>query len=371
MIYKKIGEFIEKVDLKNTDNKVTKLLGVSIEKKFIESKANIEGTDLSKYTIVKKGQFAFSPVTSRNGDKFTIALLDEFEEAIVSPAYTVFKINNKNNLINSYLFMWFLRSDFNRYARFNSWGSAREIFSWDELCNVKIPVPPLNIQSRYAEIYLSTKHNFQNYKKGVEELNSICDIYIERLLKSEESQKLDQYIKQVNERNHLKKIDIVKGVNSKGEFIPTKANMKKIDLSNYKIVENNQFAFNPSRLNLGSIALRQGEECIVSPMYITFEIIDENKLLPEYLLTWFRRKAFNHYVWFYAFGSVRDTFDFNMMKNVKLPIPSVNTQKAIIDILKTHEERKYIGTKLESLIELMCPVFFNGISKKDVNISKA
>jgi hypothetical protein len=122
--YKRIGDYIQLVDNRNKDLAITNLLGVSIQKKFIPSIANISGTDMSVYRVIKRNQFAYSPVTSRNGEKLTIALLKEDGDAILSPAYQVFEVINENELIPEYLFMWFNRPEFDRFARFNSWGSA-------------------------------------------------------------------------------------------------------------------------------------------------------------------------------------------------------------------------------------------------------
>ena len=150
--YKKLGDYIQQVDERNRDNSVTRLLGVSIEKKFIESIANTIGTDMSVYKIVKQGQFAYGPVTSRNGDKVSIALLEE-RKCIISSSYTVFEIKDTQQLLPEYLMLWFRRPEFDRYARFHSHGSAREIFDWEEMCNVELPVPEIEEQQKIVDSY--------------------------------------------------------------------------------------------------------------------------------------------------------------------------------------------------------------------------
>ena len=150
--YKKLGDYIRLVDERNTNGSVTRLLGVSIEKKFIESIANTIGTDMSIYKIVRKGQFAYGPVTSRNGDKVSIALLEE-EKCIISSSYSVFEIVNMQELLPEYLNLWFKRPEFDRYARFHSHGSAREIFDWEEMCNVELPIPEIEKQRKIVEAY--------------------------------------------------------------------------------------------------------------------------------------------------------------------------------------------------------------------------
>ena len=153
MEYKRLGDYIREVNLRNRELKVTNLLGLSIEKKFIPSIANTIGTDMSVYKIVRPMQFAYVPVTSRNGDKITIALYKGDESAIISQAYTIFDVSDKEALLPEYLMMWFRRPEFDRYARFHSHGSAREVFDWDELCEVRLPVPTIARQREIVAEY--------------------------------------------------------------------------------------------------------------------------------------------------------------------------------------------------------------------------
>ena len=150
--YRLLGDFIQPVDERNRDLRVDYLLGVSISKQFIPSIANIVGTDLSNYKIIRTGQFAYGPVTSRNGEKISIALLRD-KDCIISSSYTVFEVVNKNELDSEYLMLWFSRPEFDRYARYMSHGSVREIFDWDELCKVELPVPSIDKQRSIVRAY--------------------------------------------------------------------------------------------------------------------------------------------------------------------------------------------------------------------------
>ena len=151
--YKRLGDYIREVNVRNRDLKVTNLLGVSISKEFMPSIANTIGTDMSAYKVVRPGQFAYGPVTSRNGDKVSIALYKGNEDAIISQAYTVFEVVDSEKMSSEYLMMWFQRPEFDRYARFHSHGSAREIFDWDELCGVYLPLPDIDRQREIVEEY--------------------------------------------------------------------------------------------------------------------------------------------------------------------------------------------------------------------------
>lgn len=150
--YKVLGDYIRLVDQRNRDLSVTNLLGVSIEKRFIPSIANIVGTDLSSYKIVRTGQFAYGPVTSRNGEKISIAYLDG-DDCIISSSYTVFEVMKKDELDSEYLMLWFSRPEFDRYARYKSHGSVREIFDWNEMCMVELPVPAIEEQRKIVKAY--------------------------------------------------------------------------------------------------------------------------------------------------------------------------------------------------------------------------
>ena len=151
--YKRLGDYIREVNVRNRDLAVSNLLGVSIQKTFIKSIANTIGTDMSTYKIVLRGQFAYGPVTSRNGDKVSIALLSDDENAIISQAYAVFEVIDRSKLLPEYLMMWFRRPEFDRYARFKSHGSAREVFDWDEMCNVTLPIPAIEVQRKIVAEY--------------------------------------------------------------------------------------------------------------------------------------------------------------------------------------------------------------------------
>jgi len=151
--YKILGPYIQPVDERNSGLEDLPLMGLSIQKKFIPSIANIIGTDMSTYRIIERNQFAYGPVTSRNGDKITIALFDDHDKALISQAYTPFEVKDTNELDPEYLMMWFRRPEFDRYARFKSHGSAREIFDWEEMCNVTFPIPHIDKQREIVKEY--------------------------------------------------------------------------------------------------------------------------------------------------------------------------------------------------------------------------
>ena len=180
--YKKLGQYIRQVDVRNTEGKEENLLGVSVQKQFIPSIANTVGTDFTKYKVVRKGQFTYIPDTSRRGDKIGIALLENYDEGLVSNVYTVFEVIDENQLMPEYLMLWFSRPEFDRYARYKSHGGVREIFDWDELCMVELPVPSIEKQRSIVKAYKTITDRIELKKRINENLEEtlnamFCELY--------------------------------------------------------------------------------------------------------------------------------------------------------------------------------------------------
>ncbi len=188
--YKRLGNYIQQVDVRNTDLSVELLLGVSIEKKFIESHANTVGTDFSKYKIVKRGQFAYGPVTSRNGDKISIALLDEADACLISSSYTPFEIVKPDELNAEYLMMLFRNPEYDRFARYNSWGSAREVFSWEDFCDSELYIPDIKEQQKIVRQYKTITDRIEVLEKINEELEQLLMIMFNNLFDTDDLQNI-------------------------------------------------------------------------------------------------------------------------------------------------------------------------------------
>lgn len=170
--YKRLGDYIRQVDVRNRDLAVENLLGLSISKQFIPSIANTIGTDMANYKIVQPRQFGYVPVTSRNGDKITVALYEGNIPCIISQAYIVFEVTNTEILLPEYLMMWFRRPEFDRYARFKSHGSAREVFEWEEMCDVMLPVPPIEEQRKIVAEYQAVERRIENNRRLIATLEA-------------------------------------------------------------------------------------------------------------------------------------------------------------------------------------------------------
>ena len=355
----KIGDLITVVDERNNIG-IRDFYGININKEFMPTAANTEGLDESKYKLMRKGRFVYSGMQTGRDGCIRISMYNDEKPILVSPAYTTFEIIKQDKVIPLYFFMKFLSREMDRYGAFCSDGSIRSNLDWDVFCNIEIELPAIEIQQKYVDIYNSMIDNQKSYEQGLNDLKLLCDIYIEELRRKLPSEEIGKYIQECNYRNNNLTINNVQGVDSSSSFGNTRANLNGVDLSNYKIVKKGQFAYNPSRINLGSIALLNDDDCIISPMYIVFEVCDNQQLSPEYLMLWFMRTEFQRSTTFYASGSVRDTFDFNSMKEVKIPIPNIDVQNSISEVYIAYMKRKEINELLKNEIKDICPILVKG-----------
>lgn len=364
----KLGELIEQCDERN-DNltySIDDVKGISIQKVFIETKADMSGVSLRPYKLVKQNDFAYVTVTSRNGEKITLAHNDTHDTYIVSSSYIVFRVRDTNKLLNDYLFMYFNRPEFDRYSRFNSWGSARETFSWEEMCDIEINLPPIDIQRKYVAVYHAMLANQQSYERGLEDLKLTCDAYIDQLRSKYPLQKLGTLISVCEEKNAGLQygIDDVKGVSIEKKFIDTKANMEGVSLRPYAVIKPDEFAYvTVTSRNGGKISLAHNNTpntYICSSSYVVFTVTDTDTLLPSYLAMLFRRGEFDRYARFHSWGSTRETFAWNEMCDVRIPIPSIEIQQDIVNIYEAYLTRKEINEKLKNQIKDLCPILIKG-----------
>lgn len=308
---------------------------------------------------IEPDSFAYVTVTSRNGDKITLAHNDTDNIYIVSSSYVVFKVKQSDILLSDYLFMYFNRSEFDRYARFNSWGSARETFSWKDMCDIDIELPPIEIQQKYVNIYKTMTANQKSYEGGLEDLKLVCDGYIEDLRRKMPCEKIGKYIRPYNVKNSDGAITLEQGINIDKQFIaPQRSNS---NLFGRKIVRKGMFAYctqlNDERV---AIAYRDNEDCVVSSVYDVFEIIRPDELFSQYLMLWLVRSEFGRFVYWASEGSAYEFLSYNNIANYKIPIPDIEIQKSIANIYTVYQNRKAINEKLKSQIKNICPILIKG-----------
>lgn len=262
------------------------------------------------------------------------------------------------------MMMWFHRPESDRYGWFISDSSVRASLDWERFCDINIPIPHINEQKKYVAIYKGLLNNQKIYEDGLDDLQLICDSYIENLMKTEKHKTLGEYIQQSEERNTDLEIDFLQGVSTAKVLINSKANTTGVNFKNYKIVRNGQFVYVADTSRRGdkiALAMNNADDCIVSAIYTVFEVSNSEKLLPEYLYLFFQRSEFDRYARFNSWGSARETFDWSEMCRVQLPIPSIEKQKAILTIYHTLETRKKINQQLKDSIKPLCPVLMRGV----------
>jgi len=362
----KLGELISLCDERNSDNIYTlsDVKGISIKKEFIETKADMAGVSLSPYILVRPDSFAYVTVTSRNGEKITLAHNTSNNTYIVSSSYIVFKVDRPEVILSDYLFMFFNRPEFDRYSRFNSWGSARETFSWEDFCDIDITLPSIEQQRKYVDVYLALQNNLVAYQSKVEELKLVCDGYIDQLKVKIPKQKVGDLLETVDKRNSELTYTGVQGININKTFFPTVANIDEGSTRNYKVVETNQFAFSGMQTGRDMcirIALNEeSKPVIISPAYTVFKIKDDNVVLSHFIMLWFSRKQIDRYGWFASDGSIRSNLDLERFCEMEIPIPDISVQREIVNIHKCYIERQRIATQLKEQLNNLCPILIKG-----------
>lgn len=359
----RLGELIEQTVIVNGDlyygpNDVR---GMTITKEIIRTKANLNGTDLSNFLVVRPKEFVYNPRT--HGKKIGLGYNDSKDSFLISWNNTAFRIkqNKENVLLSKYLFMHFNRNEWDRSACFNSWGSSTEVFSWDALCDMIVELPDIPTQQKYVDIYDAMCANQKAYEKGLDDLKLTCDAYIEELRRKMPCEKIGPYIKECNEKNDDNSISLFQGVNVDHVFTAPKRIAD--DKKNGNIVRIGQIAFNKVMKANGTklpIALREGPDCVVSSSYQVFEINDKRKLSPEYFMLWMNRVETQRYAGFISFGTTRDIFSLDDMAEISIPVPDIKIQESIADIYKVYIERKRINEKLKQQIKNICPILIKG-----------
>jgi len=364
----KLGELLALCDDRNTDNRysLSDVKGISIKKEFIETKADMAGVSLAPYILVEPDSFAYVTVTSRNGEKITLAHNTSLNTYIVSSSYVVFKVKSPNLLLSDYLFMFFNRPEFDRYSRFNSWGSARETFSWEDFCDIDITLPSIEQQRKYVQVYLALQNNLAAYQSKVDDLKLVCDGYLDKLKAENKKIKIGEFIEMCDERNSegIFTLKNLRGVSIEKKFIDTKADMAGVSLAPYIVVKPDYFVFVPVTSRNGekiTLAINDSKDTyIVSSAYTVFRVQDTNKLLPEYLFMFFNRPEFDRYARFNSWGSAREVFTMDDMNNVSIPIPDISVQREIVNIHKCYIERQRIAEALKEQLKNICPVLIRG-----------
>lgn len=320
----------------------------------------MDGVSLNSYKIVNPHEFAYVADTSRRGDKIALALNTSNKPVLISSIYTSFRSKDVIKLLPEYLFMLLNRAEFDRYARFNSWGSARETFDWGEMCRIEIPLPDIEVQRELVATYNGLKALAEQNEALLPRLSAACHAYIVDCRAKYPAVPLGEYIEQCDERaGDNFTVDDVIGISTDKNFIATKANMDGVSLKSYKVVQPHEFAYVADTSRRGdkiALALNTTEKpVLISSIYTAFRSKDTDRLLPGYLLLLLNRTEFDRYTRFNSWGSARETFDWSEMCRVEIPVPPIEIQKAIVEVFKCSERAKKIGTEARERMKNLCP----------------
>lgn len=354
----RLGDYIERSTVNNSDLKygIDFIAGVNNKGVFTVPRGNTEGVDLKPYKIVNNGAFVYNPTRLGLG---SIAYRME-DLCIVSHLYIVFYLTEEGKKIIDplWLFIYFRRSEFCREVTFRNFGSQRPEFNYSNMSDIIVHLPDIDIQRKFVTVYNAMLANQKMYERGLDDLKLVCDAYIEDLRRKMSCEAIGSYIEERNEKNIDNAITLFQGVNVDHVFTEPKRVAE--DSENGSVVRTGQFAFNKVMKAHNTklpIALREGPDCVVSNSYQVFEVTNTSKLLPKYLLLWLNREETQRYAGFISFGTTRDIFTFEDMKEISIPLPDIKIQQSVVNIFSCYQSRYNINEKLKSQIKRYLPYF--------------
>ena len=366
--YKKLGDIVELIDERNKDGKVQNLIGVSIDKCFIKSVANTIGTDLTKYQVIRKNDFACSLMQVSRDGKIPIACLKDYDEAIMSPAYYIFRIRNTNEVLPDYLAMWFMRSEFDREASYIAVGGVRGSMPWEDFCDMKLPVPDLNEQEKIVNTYNAITKRIQLKQKINENLEKTAILKFENMLDNESLEKksikiesicevkggkrlpIDSYlIENRNSHPYIRIRDIKENcfVMLNNEFLYVDDETQK-EIARY-ITETNDLLISI----VGTIGLTALVHKSLDKANLTENCVKLTKmknLIPEYVLIYLRTKAGQSAISQATVGAVQAKLPLKNIQNLDLPFFEDSIMKEYNDFLRI--TFTCISNNLEEIIRL-------------------
>lgn len=354
----KLGELITQRREKYDGKETLCSWGVSRDG-FIRPKQ--EDADTSIYNVFYRNDFVFNPARMELN---SIALNSFYDKAICSSLYEVFYVTREDIVLPEYLNMFIKRDEFARRCWYEAIGSARNYFRVGDLSQFEIALPSIEQQRKYVDVYLALQNNLAAYQSKVEELKLVCDGYIDQLKVKIPKQKVGDLLETIDKRNSELTYTDVQGININKTFFPTVANIDESNTRNYKIVENNQFAFSGMQTGRDMcirIALNEeSKPVIISPAYTVFRIKNDNVVLSHYIMLWFSRKQIDRYGWFASDGSIRSNLDLERFCEMEIPIPNISVQREIVNIHKCYIERQRIAEALKEQLKNICPVLIRG-----------
>lgn len=359
----RLGDYIEARNERNSDLRygVELIEGVNSDGEFQSTKAATDGIDMKPYKAVYEGDIVYNPSRLNIG---SLAFREDgLGMCIVSHLYQVFHVKDKfqDTLLPEYLLLYFKRNEFSRTVDYYNYGSQRAEFNLQKLGELNIPLPPIEEQRKIVDVWKGLRKVKEDNEKIAEPLLQLCQSYIQELKHNYESVEIGAYIETCDERNTdgLYGAESVRGLSTNKEIINTKANMDGVGVSSYKLLPPHHFAFVPDtsrrgdKMSLGYNS--ENQTYLVSSISGVFRIKDESTLIPDYLFLWLCRNEFDRYARFNSWGSAREAFSWEDMQRVKIPIPDIKTQKAVVDIFLCSKEAKRISEEADKQSREICP----------------
>lgn len=358
----RLGDYIRRSTVNNRNLQYGEdlIVGVNNTGVFTTPKGSTNGVNLKPYKIVETGAFVYNPTRLDLG---SIAYRTE-GLCIVSHLYMVFYLTDEGKKIidPQWLFIYFRRKEFQREVTFRNFGSQRPEFNFEDMSDIVIPLPPIDIQQKYVAVYNAMLANQQSYERGLEDLKLTCDATVEHLKKKYPLQTFGGYINRVDVRNSDKVYTNVKNVSVYKKFGEVSSKVDRNNLGNYKVVMPREISFVQTTHNekVFCNAMNNTDEPILVTSVNEVFRCDESKILPEYLCLNFNRTEFDRYARFHSWGSARETFTWADLLEVKIPVPPVKEQKYIVDVFRVLQERTLISEKLKTQIKDLCPILIKG-----------
>lgn len=347
---------------------ISSVRGVLNTKGIADTKVNVEERDLSKFLVVRPGGFIFN---HRVHDKLGLGYNTSDVVYIFTNDYVSFYVKPElagNVLLPDYLYIWYLRPEFDRYMLFKTYGSATLFFSWDNMCELEIKLPDISIQQKYVDIYKAMVDNQQSYERGLEDLKLTLDAELDRIKHSSPVRPVGDLLQEIDARNADGSIEEVQGINIFKQFMPSVADTNGVNLSNYKVVKKGQFAYSGMQTGRDEcirIALFDQEDpIIISPAYSVFEVKDKS-VLAEYIMMWFSRAESDRRGWFMSDASIRTNLDLDRFYEIKIPVPDKKMQDSIVELYSAYIARRKICEQLKAQIKDICPILIKGAMEEN------
>ncbi len=369
----KLGALIEEITRKNSSLSydISFVRGISNTKEITATKADVDESVISKFYVIMPNEFIYNPRTTRMGEKVGLGYNNTTSPLLFTFNNIAFRIKESANqlLLSDYLYIYFNRGEFDRYAMTHSWGSATELFTFDEMCDIDIDLPPISVQQKYVDIYKAMVANQQSYERGLEDLKLTIDAQLDKIKHSSPVKSIGELLREIDVRNEAGTITDVQGINISKQFMPSVANTTGVNLNNYKVVKKGQFAYSGMQTGRDEcirIALyAEDAPIIISPAYSVFEI-NGSSVLPEYIMMWFSRAESDRRGWFMSDSSIRTNLDLERFYEIKLPVPDMQLQKAVVELYAAYISRRSIVEKLKSQIKDICPILIKGSLEEGV-----